>query len=89
MHALQGEAATSTGAAMLAAVAGGAFRDLAEAAACCVRLVPEAVAPRPETAGTYEQAYSSYRRPSSGACCRSAKLTRGRSSLTVGIVLPA
>jgi xylulokinase len=59
---LEGPFATSTGAAMLAGVAGGCFRDLAEAATRCVRLAPEPVLPRPALAATYGEAYAKYRR---------------------------
>jgi xylulokinase len=62
VRALLGEEATATGAAMLAAVAAGHFRDVAEAAARCVRLAPEPVLPRPEFAELYADAYATYRR---------------------------
>lgn len=62
MRALLGEEATATGAAMLAGIAAGHFRDMAEAAARCVRLAPEPVVPRTELAETYAEAYAAYRR---------------------------
>jgi xylulokinase len=62
VRAVRGECATGTGAAMLAGVAAGCFDDLGQAAAACVRLAPEPVRPRPETAETYEAAYRAYRR---------------------------
>jgi xylulokinase len=54
--------ATAAGAAMLAGVASGHFRDLAEAATRCVRLAPEPILPRPELAETYTEAHAAYRR---------------------------
>jgi xylulokinase len=62
VRTLDGHFTTSTGAAMLAGVAAGCFRDLAEAADRCVRLVPEPVLPQPELAATYAEAYAAYRR---------------------------
>jgi xylulokinase len=62
MRALLGEEATATGAAMLAAVAAGHFRDVAEAASRCVLLAPEPVVPRSEFADRYAEAYAAYRR---------------------------
>jgi xylulokinase len=62
VRAVQGDHATSAGAAMLAGVAAGFFADLDEAAARTVRLADEPVCPRPETAQLYEQAYRAYRR---------------------------
>jgi xylulokinase len=62
LRVLQGNFATSTGAAMLAGVACGSFRDLAEAATQCVHLVPEPILPRPELAETYAASYGRYRR---------------------------
>jgi xylulokinase len=60
VRALLGGNATATGAAMLAAVASGHFRDLGEAASRCVRLAPGPVVPRPELAETYAAAYAAY-----------------------------
>ena len=62
VRAVQGDHATSAGAAMLAAVAAGLFSDLDEAAARVVRLADEPVCPRAATADVYEEAYRSYRR---------------------------
>jgi xylulokinase len=62
VRAVQGDHATSAGAAMLAAVASGWFADLEEAAAQTVRLAEEPVCPRPATADVYEEAYGAYRR---------------------------
>jgi xylulokinase len=62
VRALIGDEATATGAAMLASVAAGHFRDVAEAAARCVRLAPEPVVPRGELTETYADAYEAYRR---------------------------
>ena len=59
---VHGDHATSMGAAMLAAVAAGYFRDLDEAAARSVRLADEAIVPQPQTAEVYAQAYGAYRR---------------------------
>lgn len=62
VRVVEGENATATGAAMLAGVAAGFFRDLSEAAARTVRLVDDAVYPRPECAEIYDDAYRAYRR---------------------------
>jgi xylulokinase len=62
MRALHGDAATSTGAAMLAGIATGMFGDAAEAAACCVRTAAQPVLPRPETHEIYADGYARYRR---------------------------
>jgi xylulokinase len=62
VRALEGHFATSTGAAMLAGVAAGCFRDLTEAADRCVRLVPEPVLPQHDLAATYAEAYAAYRK---------------------------
>lgn len=62
MRGVRGDAATSAGAAMLAAVAAGAFRDASEAAARCVHLEPETVLPRPEHRDVYDEGYARYRR---------------------------
>jgi xylulokinase len=62
VRAVVSECATSTGAAMLAGVADGAFRDLDEAASASVELAPEPVLPRPQHADTYAEAYGAYRR---------------------------
>jgi xylulokinase len=59
---VQGEHATSAGAAMLAAVAAGHFSDLEQAAAQSVRLAQEPIMPSPQTADTYAEAYRAYRR---------------------------
>jgi xylulokinase len=59
---VEGDAATSAGAAMLAGVAAGNFADLAEAAAATVRLAPEPVLPDPANAEVYADAYARYRR---------------------------
>jgi xylulokinase len=59
---VEGDAATSAGAAMLAGVAVGNFVDLAEAAAATVRLAPEPVLPDPANAEVYADAYGRYRR---------------------------
>jgi xylulokinase len=56
------ECATSAGAAMLAGVADGAFRDLGEAAAASVELAAEPVRPRAEHRGAYDESYGAYRR---------------------------
>ena len=57
-----GECATSTGAAMPAGVADGAFRDLGEAAAASVEPAADPVAPRAEHRGDYDDSYSADRR---------------------------
>jgi xylulokinase len=62
VRAVMSECATSTGAAMLAGVADGAFRDLGEAADASVELAPDPVLPRPQHADTYAEAYAAYRR---------------------------
>ena len=62
VRALAAEHATSTGAAMVAAVAAGRFEDLDEAAASAVRLPQDLVYPRPANAEIYEDAYRAYRR---------------------------
>jgi xylulokinase len=59
---VHGDHATSAGAAMLAAVAAGHFRDLEQAAAQSVRLAEEPILPQPHTAETYAEAYRAYRR---------------------------
>jgi xylulokinase len=59
---VQGEHATSAGAAMLAAVAAGHFRDLDEAANQSVKLAQEPILPRSENAHAYADAYRAYRR---------------------------
>jgi xylulokinase len=59
---VEGDCATSAGAAMLAGVAAGNFADLEEAAAASVRLAPEPVLPDPARAETYADAYGRYRR---------------------------
>jgi xylulokinase len=62
VRAVLAECATSSGAAMLAGVAAGAFTDLAEAAAATVELAPEPVTPRAGNRGVYDESYASYRR---------------------------
>jgi xylulokinase len=62
VRVVQGDNATSVGAAMLAGVAAGWFADLHVAAAAMVRLADEAVVPTPSTARLYEDAYRAYRR---------------------------
>jgi xylulokinase len=62
VRAVQGDHATSAGAAMLAGVAAGVFADLQTAAAHTVRLADEPVLPEAETAEVYEDAYQAYRR---------------------------
>jgi xylulokinase len=62
VRAVQGDHATSAGAAMLAGVAAGIFSDLDQAAVHTVRLAEEAVYPQQETADVYEEAYRDYRR---------------------------
>jgi xylulokinase len=62
VRAVQGDHATSAGAAMLAAVAAGLFADLDEAAAQTVRLADVPVIPRAATAEVYEEGYRAYRR---------------------------
>jgi xylulokinase len=62
MRALEGEAATSLGAAMLAGIATGMFRDAADAAARCVHVAADPVRPRPETREIYADGYARYRR---------------------------
>jgi sugar (pentulose or hexulose) kinase len=62
VRSVQGDAATSAGAAMLAGVAAGNFPDLEAAAAATVRLADEPVLPDPATAGVYADAYGRYRR---------------------------
>jgi xylulokinase len=62
VRAVQGDHATSAGAAMLAGVAAGFFADLDEAAEQTVRLADEPVCPNPATADVYEDGYRAYRR---------------------------
>jgi xylulokinase len=62
VRAVQGDHATSAGAAMLAGVAAGVYGDLDEAAAQTVRLADTPVFPQEQTAGVYEEAYCAYRR---------------------------
>ncbi|HEY3542715.1 MAG TPA: FGGY family carbohydrate kinase [Gaiellaceae bacterium] len=62
MRPLQGAAATSRGAAMLAAIAAGIFRNPEEAAAQCVHLTEDPVLPRAEFASVYADGYARYRR---------------------------
>jgi xylulokinase len=62
VRSVQGEFATSSGAAMLAGVAAGSFADLDEAAAHSVRLADEPIVPQPNTAEAYADAYGAYRR---------------------------
>jgi xylulokinase len=62
VRAVLAECATSTGAAMLAGVADGAFDDLAQAAAACVELAADAVTPRAEHRAVYDETYGAYRR---------------------------
>jgi xylulokinase len=62
IRALEGDFATSAGAAMLGAVALGWFDDLDEAAGQCIRLAPEQILPRTELAGLYDESYAAYRR---------------------------
>ncbi|WP_028064102.1 xylulokinase [Solirubrobacter soli] len=62
VRAVLSECATSAGAAMLAGVADGAFKDLAEAAEATVQLAPEPVTPRPEVRSVYDDSYRAYRR---------------------------
>jgi xylulokinase len=62
MRALRGDAATSTGAAMLAGIATGMFADASEASARCVSLAEEAVMPRREASAIHDEAYARYRR---------------------------
>jgi len=57
-----GDYATSMGAALLAAVAAGAFENLEAAAAAAVELAPEPVLPRPAAVEVYDEAYAAYRR---------------------------
>jgi xylulokinase len=59
---VEGDYATSAGAAMLAGVAAGNFCDLHDAAARAVRLAVEPIVPQPVNAETYEEAYGAYRR---------------------------
>jgi len=59
---VEGDAATSAGAAMLAGVAAGNFPDLAAAADATVRLAPEPVRPDPATRDVLDEAYDRYRR---------------------------
>jgi xylulokinase len=56
-----GDCATSTGAAMLAGVAAGAFADLEAAVGACVELDPVPVLPDAGTAAVYEESYAAYR----------------------------
>lgn len=54
--------ATALGAAMLAGVGGGVFRDLDEAVECLAVLEPRAYEPDSSTSGAYDAAYDRYRR---------------------------
>jgi ribulose kinase len=56
-----GDCATSTGAAMLAGVAAGAFADLETAVEACVELDPAPVVPDARTAAVYAESYAAYR----------------------------
>lgn len=56
-----GDCATSTGAAMLAGVAAGAFADLEAAVGACVELDPVPVLPEAGAAAVYEESYAAYR----------------------------
>jgi xylulokinase len=56
------EEATATGAAMLAGLASGAFRDVHDAVARVVRLASEPFRPDPAAVAVYEEAYARYRR---------------------------
>jgi xylulokinase len=56
-----GDCATSTGAAMLAGVAAGAFPDLETAVGACVELDPDPVLPDAGTAAIYGESYAAYR----------------------------
>ena len=56
------EEPTALGAAMLAALAGGAFADFEEAVARAATPAPEPIAPRAECAEVYEHGYAAYRR---------------------------
>jgi len=62
MRAVEGDHATSAGAAMLAGVAAGFFADLDDAAAATVRLASEPVSPSAAAAQIYEEGYRAYRR---------------------------
>jgi len=62
VRVVEGENATSAGAAMVAGVAAGLFADLEDAAAHTVRLAPDPVVPGPAAAELYDDAYRSYRR---------------------------
>jgi xylulokinase len=56
-----GDCATSTGAAMLAGVAAGAFPDLETAVEACVELDPVPVLPDAGTSAIYGESYAAYR----------------------------
>lgn len=62
MRQVMGDHATSAGAAMLAGVAAGHFRDLEDAAGQIVGLAPEPITPSADRAGLYGDAYCAYRR---------------------------
>jgi xylulokinase len=62
VRALAAEHATSAGAAMVAGVAAGWFKNLDEAAASTVRLPEERVYPHPASVEVYADAYRTYRR---------------------------
>jgi xylulokinase len=62
MRPLESAAATSTGAAMIAGISTGMFRDAADAAARCVRVAAEPVLPRDELRSLYADGYARYRR---------------------------
>jgi xylulokinase len=61
VRAVQGMEATALGAALLAAVACGAFSDLDEAVKAAVVTDAEPYLPRPSVGAVYAQAYASYR----------------------------
>lgn len=67
MRPCVGHAATSTGAAMLAATATGIFRDIRDAADHCVEVAVEPVMPRACAADAYAEGYRRYRRFYDGA----------------------
>ncbi len=62
VRVLAGDEATALGAAMLAGVAAGLFRDLDEAVDGLTVLEPRAYEPDPRTAQAYDAAYGRYRR---------------------------
>jgi xylulokinase len=61
VHRVLVKEATALGAAMLAGVAAGTFRDLSDAVSRCVTVSDNPFVPDPSTRSRYEEAYLRYR----------------------------